>query len=287
MEYFTLANGSKIPAIGCGTVNYGREDRDLSKPLNGDFTALDMAIANGYRLFDTAHAYGNEEGIGEHLQKSGVPREELYISGKISNYAPFNVSPQSIRDSVHESMRLLRVDYLDMLLIHHAIPPKAEAAGLPMDEEKTLQLWETMVELMKEGDLRGIGVSNFEIDQLQWLMSKSSVKPMVDQIRSNPAIQNRELANFCIENGILPEAHSPLNFAVKRGVKVKDPAYIAILEEIGAKYSKTWAQVILRYNFQNGMVSVPGSFSDANQKANLAIFDFELTAEEMARLTVK
>ncbi len=285
MEYFTLYSGNRIPAIGCGTVVFGREDRKLENPLNNDFTALDSALENGYRFFDTALAYGNEAGIGEHLQKSGIPREELFISSKIPNYAPYNTEPLSIRNSVYESMRRLRTDYLDMLLIHHAVPPKAAAQGLPMDLELTLQLWETLAELMKEGVLKGIGVSNFEIEHLQQLMAHSSVKPMMNQIRCNPAIPNTELINYCHSMRILPEAHSPLNFTVSRGQKHEDPVYKAKLLEIGGKYGKTWAQVILRFNYQNGMVSIPGSFNPANQLANLSIFDFELSQDDMAQLT--
>lgn len=285
MEFFTLYNGVKMPAIGCGTVNYGREGRKLENPLNNDFTALDSAIELGYRLFDTALAYGNEEGIGEHLQKSGVPRDELFISSKVPNYAPYNVSPQSVRDSVCESMRRLRTDYLDMLLIHHAVPPKAEAQGLPMDLERTAEVWLTFDALMKEGKLRGIGVSNFNIEQLDQLMDATGVKPMVNQVRCNPAIQNLEIVEYCKSIDILPEAHSPLNFTVARDKKVEDPEYKAKLVEIGEKYGKSWAQVILRYNYQNGMCSVPGSFNPANQLANLSIFDFELSSEEMAALT--
>ena len=190
-----------------------------------------------------------------------------------------------MRDSVCESMRRLRTDYLDMLLIHHAVPPKAEAQGLPMDLERTAEVWLTFNELMKEGKLRGIGVSNFNIEQLKQLVDATGVKPMVNQIRCNPAIQNREIIEYCKSMDILPEAHSPLNFTVARDKKVEDPEYKALLVETGEKYGKHWAQVQLRYNFQSGIVSIPKSSNPKNQASNLNIFDFALTDEEMAQLS--
>lgn len=285
MEFFLLYNGIKIPAIGCGTVNYGHDGHNFTNPLNNDFTALDSAIEIGYRLFDTALAYGNEAGIGAHLQKSGVPRDEFFICSKVPNYAPYNVSRQSVRNSVAEIMHRLRTDYLDMLLIHHAVPPKNEAQGLSMNLKCTAEMWLTFNELMKEGELRSIGVSNFDIEQLNQLIAITGIKPMVNQIRCNPAIQNKEIIEYCKRIGILPEAHSPMNFTVTRGKRIEDPAYKAKLVEIGEKYGKSWAQVILRYNCQNGICSIPGSFSPANQLENLSIFDFALSPEEMVALT--
>lgn len=285
MEHFTLRNGMNIPAIGYGTVQLGKG----TVAANLDYSALHSAVEVGYRLFDTAILYKNEEGIGEHLQKCGLSREELFISDKFPNNPPFNTTPESIRQTVEESFSKMRTDYYDLFLIHYAIPNKVKSlqgvAGIntvSMDVEKTCQLWETMNQLMKEGKFRAIGVSNFDEEQLKILIKNTGIVPMVDQIRCNPAVPNFELIEYCKANGILPEAHSPLNFSAGPGDVRKDPAYVEKISGIGAKYGKSWSQVLLRSYFQNGLCSVPGSANRDHQAANLDIFDFALTDEEMA-----
>ena len=288
MEYFTLRNGMKMPAVGCGTVTFGREGAKLENPINGDFSAIHTALEVGYRLFDTALAYGNEEGIGEALASSGVPREQLFLSSKVPNKPPYHESPATVRDSIKESLRRMRTDYFDMLLIHHAVPGKTDLTGegLVMDVERVCMIWDVMTDLMRQGVLRGIGVSNFNIEHLRQLMEHTSVVPMVNQIRCNPANQNNDVIAFCKENGILPEAHSPLNFSLSRDVVLDMPEYKARLSEYGEKYGKGWTQILLRYYYQCGMVSVPGSAKKSHQAANLDIFDFSLTDEEMLSLRV-
>ncbi len=279
MEYFKLRNGCSMPAIGCGTVKFGRVDGDLAKPLNGDFSPVDAALEAGYRLFDTAYAYGNEEGIGERIALSGIPREELFLSSKVPNKPPFYESPATIRACVEESLRRMRTDYFDMMLIHQAV---AGVAGVDntaeMDVERVSMIWNTLVDLMHEGKLKGIGVSNFNKHQLEQLMAVSSEIPMVNQVRFNPASPNGEVVEFCKSHGIVPEAHSPLNFSAKRDVFVTDEEYKGRLNQIAADHGKGWAQVLLRYYFQLGMVSVPGSSKAGHLASNLDIFDFELSS---------
>ena len=289
MEYFTLRNGMKMPAIGCGTVTFGREGAKLENPINGDFSAIDTALEVGYRLFDTALAYGNEEGIGEALQKNGIPRDQLFLSSKVPNKPPYHESPAAVRASVEESLRRMRTDYFDMMLIHQAVTGKTDlrGEGLTMDVERVCMIWDTLTQMMKEGKLRAIGVSNFNIEHLQQLMQNCSEVPMINQIRCNPAGQNNDVIAFCKEKGILPEAHSPLNFSRSRGVVLEMPEYKALLAQYGEKYGKSWPQILLRYYFQCGMVSVPGSAKKNHQASNLDIFDFALTAEEMASLYVE
>lgn len=286
MEYFTLRTGARMPAIGCGTVTFGRANDDLAGELTGDFSALDTAVEQGYRLFDTALAYGNEEGIGERIAANSIPRDQLFLSSKIPNRSPYNQTRESVRASVNESLRRMRTDYFDMMLIHQAVPPELEKLGGEMDVERTCELWDALAELMDEGKLLGIGVSNFNIAQLQVLIDNCREIPMVDQIRCNPAIPNNAVIAFCKERGIIPEAHSPLNFSVSRGVIRRDPAYMALLEECGERHGKSWAQVILRYNYQNGLISIPRSAKPAHQAANLQIFDFSLTPDEMIALYI-
>lgn len=289
MEYFTLRNGAKIPAVGCGTVTFGREGAKLENPINGDFSAIDTALEVGYRLFDTALAYGNEEGIGERLGSSDIKREELFLSSKVPNKPPYNTSPKEVRASVEESLRRMRTDYFDMMLIHHAVPGKTDlkGEGLDMDVERVCMIWDTLSQLMYEGKLRGIGVSNFNVEHLRLLMKNCREIPMINQIRCNPAGQNNEVIEFCKENGILPEAHSPLNFSISRGLVLEMPEYKAMLAAYGEKYNKGWTQILLRYYFQRGMVSVPGSAKKNHQAGNLDIFDFCLTDCEMQALTVE
>lgn len=287
MEVFKLRNGQNMPAVGCGTVNFGREGGKYENPLTDDFSAVTTALEAGCRLFDTALAYGNEEGIGAAIAASGVSRDELFLSTKVPNKEPYNLTPASVRASLEESLRRMRTDHFDMVLIHHAIPVKVELAGGTMDVERVCMIWDTLIELMHEGKTVGIGVSNFNTEQLKILMAGTSFVPLVDQIRRNPATPNREVIEFCKHSGIQPEAHSPLNFSRSRGSAYVDPVYMATLEAMGEKYGKSWAQVLLRYNYQEGLVSIPGSAKLSHQKSNLEIFDFSLTREEMQTLNVK
>lgn len=287
MEYFKLANGALMPAIGSGTNNFGRSDSNrYESELNGDFSAMDTALEVGYRMFDTAMIYGNEDGIGERLATCGVPREEFFIMGKIPNQSPYNDNVQAIRESVDASLKNLRIEYFDMFLIHKAIPTEEERAGVTvMNLEKTLALWSALVDLHKEGKLRGIGVSNFNVEQLGQFLPACGLYPMVNEVRCNPAMRNTEVVELCKAKGIQPIAHSPLSFSVAAGVFAVDEGYKARLAQIGEKYGKHWAQVQLRYNYQNGVASIPRSSKKANQASNLDIFDFALTDEEMTSLS--
>lgn len=286
MEYFELANGVKIPAIGTGTNTFGRDNDDLMSKPTGNFTAMDSALQVGYELFDTAISYKNEEGIGECLAKSGIAREKLFILGKIPNSEPYNCNAESIRQSVLDSMKRLQIDYFDMFLIHQAVPPKVAAAGGKMDVKVTSALYRTLEELYGEGMFRAIGVSNFNEEQLTLLMENTTIKPTINEFRTNPAARNKPLLSFCAKHGILPVAHSPLNFTaapftVDHGVAAE---YREKAGKIGEKYGKTWAQVLLRWNYQSGICSIPKSSNPKNQAANLDVFDFVLTEEEMKLL---
>ena len=285
MEFFTLYNGIKMPAIGSGTNNFGRADSDrYESELVGDYSAMESALEVGYRMFDTAMIYGNEDGIGACLKKSGIARGEFFIMGKIPNQSPYNDDMKSVRESVESSLKNLGTDYFDMFLIHKAVDDRVARAGGKMDLSKTLELWHNLTVLYKEGKFRGIGVSNFNVEQLTAFLPDCDVVPMVNEIRCNPAMRNTETVAFCKERNIQPIAHSPLSFSVAPGVFAVDEDYKARLAAVGEKYGKSWAQVQLRYNFQNGICSIPRSSKIKNQAANLDIFDFALTAEEMASL---
>jgi len=286
MYYFKLYNGIEMPAIGSGTNNFGRADsNEFTSPLIGDYSALESALEVGYRLFDTALSYGNEEGIGEYLKKSGIPRSEFFLMGKIPNRAPYNCTKESVRESVLTSMKHLQTDYMDMLLIHKAVDDAVARKGGVMDLEKTQELWHNLIDLYKEGLFRGIGVSNFDGQQLTAFLKDCDVIPMVDEVRCNPSHRSTDAIAVCKQYGIQPVAHSPLSFSTAAGVFEVNEEYKLRLAAIGEKYGKSWAQTQLRYNFQNGMVSIPRSSKKKNQMASLDIFDFELSAEDMQALS--
>ena len=285
MEYFTLSNGRKIPAVGSGTLTFGRADSEcFESPLNGDFSGMESAIRVGYRMFDTAMAYGNEEGLGKCFEESGIAREEFFIMGKIPNRAPYNSSPENIRASVESSLKNLRTDYFDMFLIHKAVDNAEAARGGQMNLSKTLEIWRVLTDMMHEGKLLGIGVSNFDVPQMELFLKDCGVVPMVNELRSNPAVRNLDSIAYCKAHGILPIAHSPLSGSIGPGVFADCTAFKAKLSKVGAKYNKHWAQVQLRSNYQLGMGSIPRSSIVMEQVSDLDIFDFCLTDEEMLEL---
>lgn len=285
MEYFKLANGKKIPAVGSGTNTFGRENDNYESALNGDFTPMVSAIDAGYRLFDTALVYGNEDGLGKCIQESEIDRNEFFLMGKIPNRSPYNDCEKSIRECIDGSLKNMRTDHFDMFLIHKAVDDAAAKRGETMNLSKTLEIWEVLKKLHHEGKLLGIGVSNFDAAQLQCFIDGGcGMLPMVNEIRCNPAMRNIETVNMCHSLGIQPVAHSPLSFSVAPGVFKVDEDYKAKLQSIGGKYGKHWAQVQLRYNYQMGIVSIPKSSKPKNQASNLDIFDFSLTKEEMSSL---
>lgn len=269
MEYFTLNNGVLMPAIGTGTNTFGKPNDDYEAAPNGDFSPVLSAVAAGYRLFDTAIAYGNEAGIGEALASCNIPREELFITNKLPSRDPYATSAESIRQSVEDSFKRMRVDHYDLFMMHRPFE----------DREVMLRVWKDLEDLMKEGKFRAIGVSNFGIEDLKVLLEGGTVVPAVNQVRRNPDIWSSDVIAFCKENGIQPMAHSPLNF--------KDAQYKQKLTDVGAKYGKSWAQVMLRYNYECGICCIPKSSNPKNQAANLEIFDFKLDQEDFDLLSVE
>lgn len=267
MEHFTLNNGVKIPATGTGTNSFGKRDNDFRNEVTGDFSAAESAIAAGYRLFDTAISYGNESGIGQVIAASGIPREQFFIVGKLPTKRPeVTESRESVRKAVEESMERMRTAYFDLYLIHHPWE----------DEEGMVRTWHVMEELMREGKFRAIGVSNFKVEHLELLSRHSGTVPAVNQVQCNPGRWNREIIAYCQERGILPMAWGPFTNC--------DDAFRARLSELGQKYGKSWAQVLLRDHFERGICTIPKSHNPQNQAANLQIFDFELYNEDKALL---
>lgn len=249
----TLHNGVQMPWLGLGVFKVKEGEEAVS--------SVKSAIEQGYRSIDTAAIYGNEEGVGQAIKESGVPREELFITTKVWNA---NQGYETTVAAFEESMKKLGLHYLDLYLIHWPVPAKA----------KYKETWKALEYLYKAGKIRAIGVSNFQVSHLEDLMADCEVVPMVNQVEYHPRLTQNELHEFCKNNKIQLEAWSPL----MQGELLDEPT----LAEIGKKYWKSVAQVILRWDIQNEVVTIPKSVKPERMKENADIFDFELTTEEMA-----
>jgi methylglyoxal/glyoxal reductase len=249
----TLHNGVKMPWFGLGVFKV-QEGSEVVESVKA-------AIKHGYKSIDTAAIYKNEEGVGQGIKESGVPREELFITTKVWNS---DQGYESTIQAFETSMGKLGLDYLDLYLIHW--PGK----------DKYKDTWKALEKLYKDGRVRAIGVSNFQIHHLKDLMSEAEVKPMVNQVEYHPHLTQKELLDFCQQEGIQLEAWSPL----KQGELLSDPT----INEIAEKYQKSPAQIILRWDLQNKVVTIPKSIKEQRIIENANIFDFKLTTEDMAKI---
>ena len=253
MEYITLSNGVKMPKLGYGVYQVSRDDC---------FRCVSDALSVGYRHIDTAQSYFNEEEVGAAIKASGIPRGELFITTKvwIEHYGY-----EECRKSVSESMRKLGVDYIDLVLLHQ---PFSDYYGA----------WRALEEMYAEGKLRAIGVSNFSPDRLVDICSFSRLKPMVNQVETHPYNQQKSAHEWMKKYGVVHEAWAP--FGEGRGGLFTDP----VLQEIGKKYGKTTAQVMLRWNLQRDVVVIPKSVRKERMAENFDVFDFTLSDEDMERI---
>lgn len=251
----TLNNGVKMPALGFGTL-------DLHDSIG--INSVAKAIMLGYRLFDTATIYGNEEAVGKGIKKSGYDRKKLFISTKLW---VSDMGYENTKKAFETSCKKLGVDYLDMYLIHR---PHGDVQGS----------WKAMEELYKAGKIRAIGVSNFDSTQLADLVAKAEIKPAINQIEVNPYFQEPELARAIVKAGMQVEGWSP--FAQGRNGLFTNK----VLVEIGKKYHKTAAQVTLRWLIQRGIVVIPRTSNPDYMKENLNVFDFKLTKADMQQITI-
>lgn len=261
----TLNNGNKIPALGMGAV-FLDSDGDIQK-------TVDTAINAGYRLFDNAAFYGNEESIGKALKNNGIAREELFISTKLKN------GHHKFDDACREcesSMRRLRVDYLDMYLIHFPCPEH----GL------YTEAWRALEHLHKEGLVRNIGVSNFHESHIDRILDMCEFVPAVDQLEFNPYLTIKPLREYLTAHKIVPEAWFPLGGPAIRLDGLPNPLKETIFTEpvivgLADKYNRTPAQIILRWETQCGVIPVPKSSSPVHMRENINIFDFYMTQREL------
>lgn len=260
MQTYKLMNDRELPKIGFGT--YKSVDGD-------DKTIIVEAIRQGYRLFDTAAFYENEEVIGEAVKASGIERSELFLTSKVWK------GDMGYRETIHafeESLYKLQTDYLDLYLIHWPRPIENPENW----RETDLETWRAMEDLYKEGRVKAIGVSNFLPHHLMNLMENGTIYPMVNQIEFHPGYMQKAVLDFCKEQGILVEAWSPLG----RAKVLKEP----VLLQMAEKYHKSVAQICLRFALQCGVLPLPKASGAERMRQNLDVFDFELSAGDMSVL---
>ena len=252
-----LHNGVKMPWLGLGVFKV-EEGPELVH-------AVKTAIEQGYRSIDTAAIYENEkavgEGVREGIKEAGISREDLFITSKVWNA---DQGYESTLAAYEESLNRMGLDYLDLYLVHWPV------------EGKYKDTWKALETLYKEGRVRTIGVSNFQIHHLQGVMEDAEIKPMINQVEYHPRLTQKELQGFCQQQGIQMQAWSPL----MQGQLLGD----VVLQEIANKYGKTTAQIILRWDLQNEVVTIPKSTKEHRIIENANVFDFELTKEDMERI---
>ncbi|EOO31557.1 glyoxal reductase [Bacillus cereus BAG1X2-3] len=252
-----LNNGVEMPWFGLGVFKV-EEGPELVE-------AIKSAIKAGYRSIDTAAIYGNETAVGEGIragiEATGIAREELFITSKVWNA---DQGYETTIAAYEESLKKLGLDYLDLYLVHWP------------SEGKYKDTWRALETLYKEKRVRAIGVSNFQIHHLQDVMKDAEIKPMINQVEYHPRLTQKELQAFCKEQGIQMEAWSPL----MQGQLLDNETLQAIAE----KHGKTTAQVILRWDLQNGVITIPKSTKEHRIIANADVFNFELTKEDMEKI---
>ncbi|MDF2659366.1 MAG: aldo/keto reductase [Paenibacillus sp.] len=253
----TLHNGKHMPVLGLGVFKV-EEGPDLVQ-------AVKSAVAHGYRSIDTAAIYGNERGVGEGireaLQDNRITREELFVTSKVWNA---DLGYESTLAAYEASLSRLGLDHLDLYLIHWPV------------KGKITESWRALEYLYREGRVKAIGVSNFQIHHLEDLMKAAEIKPMVNQVEFHPRLTQKPLLRFTKEHGIQLEAWSPF----MQGELLDNP----LLLELAARYGKSPAQIILRWDLQHGVVTIPKSIREHRIIENAAIFDFELSGKDMDRI---
>lgn len=254
MEYVTLNNGVRMPQLGYGVYQVTKEECKRC--------VLD-ALDAGYRHIDTAQSYFNEEEVGQAIKESGIKREDIFLTTKVwlEHYGE-----EKAYESILESLRKLQTDYVDLLLLHQ---PFGDAYGA----------WRALERAYKEGKAKAIGISNFYVDRMvEFTNFVDEIKPMVNQIEIHPLHQQDEQLEWMKKYNIQPEAWAP--FGEGRGGLFENE----VLKEIGAKYNKSTAQVMLRWHLQRGIVVIPKSTHKERMIENINVFDFELSKEDMDKI---
>jgi 2,5-diketo-D-gluconate reductase A len=251
-----LPHGATMPQLGLGTWPMSSAEAERAVPT---------AIEAGYRLVDTAYAYGNEDGVGRGLRATGIAREELFVTTKLN--AEWH-GVREVREAFVDSTRKLGVEYLDLYLIHWPNP----------GQDRFVDAWRGLCRLLDEGLVRAVGVSNFKPAHLERLLESTGVAPDVNQIELNPYLARTEPRAFHARHGIVTQSYSPID---KGGELLREPVVVAAAERL----DRTPAQVVLRWHVQQGLTVAVKSSDPRRQAENLAVFDFELGADEMAALS--
>lgn len=251
-----LNNGLEMPVVGLG----------VWKIPEGDEVemAVTWALEAGYRLIDTAKIYGNEKGVGRAVAKSGIPREQIFVTTKLWNT---DQGYESTLLAIDESLARLNMTYVDLYLIHWPF------TGGTSGENKRAETWKAMEEIYKAGKAKAIGVSNYNIQHLEEMTTYASIPPVVNQVEFHPFLYQKELMDYCSNRNIALEAYCPLS----RGVKLADSRITAIAR----KHQKTNAQVMIRWSIQHGNIVIPKSSHRERIEENIRVFDFELSDAEM------
>lgn len=265
MKKIILNNGVEIPIVGSGTNTFGKVENQYTGDLRGDAEEIDWAIENGYRHFDSAQLYRNEEVLGDGLKKSSLPREDFFITTKLNTREGYK-GADWVHAEIEKSLEKLQTDFVDLFLIHFPWG----------NHDEILEAWNILEDYYKRGVFKAIGVSNFEKEHLDLVLENGKVKPAVNQIESHVGNWNEDLIAYHKEVDIATVAWSPL-----RGI---DENVMQVLEEIGEKYGKTYAQIVLRYQIERDVIVIPKSHHKERQAQNLNLFDFELTADERERI---
>ena len=250
MEKIKLNNGVEMPKLGIGTF--------MLTPAQAEESVLN-SLKNGYRLIDTANAYVNEKGVGRGIKKSGVAREEVFLETKL--WPSFYEE----ETQVERTLKRLDTDYIDLLLLH-------QPAG------NYIKGYKVMEKAVKEGKVKAIGLSNFSVEQIKEILNMCEIKPTVLQVEAHPYYQQGELKKFLNENEIAIQVWYPLGHGDAN--LINEP----IFKTLGEKYGKSAVQIILRWHIQSGHIAIPGATLEEHIKANIDIFDFKLTDEEMENI---
>lgn len=253
----TLNDGATIPQLGFGVFQV--DQADTAK-------AVSEALQTGYRHIDTAEMYGNERQVGEAIESSGLERGEVFVTSKLNN--GFH-EPENARAAFEQTLSDLGLGYVDLFLIHWPLPTRYGG--------DYVSTWQTLEEFKREGRSRSIGVSNFQPDHIERLISETGTTPAVNQIESHPYFNNDSVREYCRERGIEVEAWSP----IAQGGVLEDPTITAIAERV----SKSPAQVVLRWHIQRENIIFPKSTTPSRIRSNFEIFDFELGSEDMEAIT--
>jgi len=278
-----LCNGVSMPFLGLGT--WKSAPGEVAK-------AVEHSLKVGYRHIDGAHVYGNEKEVGEGIRASGVAREEIFVTSKLWNTKHH---PDDVEPACRQTLADLGLDYVDLYLIHwpHAFQrgddkfPKREDGSVLYDETlHPTDCWLEMEKLVAKGLVKSIGLSNFNSEQIEDVLKKGTIKPVTNQVECHPYLSQSKLLKFCSERGITITAYSPLGSPDRPWAK---PGEVNLLDdpkikEIGARYGKSPAQVVIRWQIQRGVIVIPKSVNPGRIEENGNVFDFSLTHEEMEHI---